>query len=172
MRSQWKHLCVVKLDQSYSWKWVYWPQRYNLFVINIFQMQRVFFVVRELCLQCPVTYWQYISKRLQKIPWSPDWQENHIVCCGLSFCREKQWRTLICWPALVRLCHEFKKKLKEKHYLPKTTILRALAFLSLEKKSTSDVWKIHWVEIWESLPIIRPLWLAVKVTFTHTVQRY
>lgn len=47
--------------------------------------------------------------------------------------------------------------------MPKPIKFNALTFLSLGKKSASDAQEIHGVEILESLSIIRPLLLAVKV---------
>lgn len=47
--------------------------------------------------------------------------------------------------------------------MPKPIKFNALTFLFLGKKSTSDAWEIHGVEILDSLPVIGPLLLAVKV---------
>lgn len=81
----------------------------------------------------PVTCWQYIAKGLQKIPWSPlsagkPYSLLWVLCLQGEAMKDFDLVTCTNLDSA-----EFKKKWKEKHYLPETIKLKALAFASLEK---------------------------------------
>lgn len=112
----------------------------------------------------PEICWQYVAKRLQKIPWS---LLSAGKPCSLLWFLCLQGEAMKDFDLLT--CTNFDSAMNLKRNRKKNTTcqnqlnLMRLHSFHWEKKSTLDAWEIHSVEILDSLPVIGPLLLAVKV---------
>lgn len=112
----------------------------------------------------PGTCWQYIAKGLQKIPWSllsagKPCSLLWFLCLQGEVMKDFDLLTCTNFDSTVNLKRNWKKNTTCQNQL---NLMHSHSF-HWEKKSTSVAWEIHGVEILDSLPVVRPLWLAVKV---------